>query len=75
MDYRFFIGFKLLLNDQEMSMKSIGKPLVLLSAFIRDVNHQLMGDFVSMPHTEVGRFQKMESFLQNKIARRLRFAL
>lgn len=72
-DYRFFIGFKLLLHDQEVSMKSIGKALgTSLSAFIRDVNHQLMGDFVSMSHEEVGRFLKMESFLQNKIARRFK---
>ena len=72
-DYRFFIGFKLLLNDQEVNMKSIGKTIgTSLSSFIRDVNHRLMGDFVSKPHAEVERFQKMESFLQNKITRRFK---
>ncbi|KNE19286.1 ATP-binding protein [Virgibacillus pantothenticus] len=72
-DYRFFIGFKLLLNEEEVSMKSVGKSIKnSLSSFVRDVNHHLMGDFVSMPHEEVRRFSKMESLLQNKIARRFK---
>ncbi|GAA0446095.1 ATP-binding protein [Virgibacillus salarius] len=72
-DYRFFIGFKLLLNEEEVSMKSMGKSVTTsLSSFIRDVNHHLMGDFVSMPHDEIRRFSKMESLLQNKISRRFK---
>ncbi|MBU8598774.1 ATP-binding protein [Alkalihalobacillus clausii] len=43
-----------------------------LSSFVRDVNHHLMGDFVSMPHEEIRRFSKMESLLQNKISRRFK---
>ncbi len=72
-DYRFFIGFKLLLNEEEINIKSMGKSVTSsLSSFIRDVNHHLMGDFVSMPHDEIRRFSKMESLLQNKISRRFK---
>ncbi|MDQ0271580.1 hypothetical protein J2S17_003468 [Cytobacillus purgationiresistens] len=72
-DYRFFIGFKLLLNEEEVNMKSMGKNIKnSLSSFVRDVNHHLMGDFVSMPHDEMRRFSKMESLLQNKISRRFK---
>ncbi|MFD1452546.1 conjugal transfer ATPase TcpF [Oceanobacillus sojae] len=72
-DYRFFIGFKLLLNEEEVSMKSMGNSIKnSLSSFVRDVNHHLMGDFVSMPHDEIRRFLKMESLLQNKISRRFK---
>lgn len=72
-DYRFFIGFKLLLNEEEVSMKSMGKNIKnSLSSFVLDVNHHLMGDFVSMPHEEIRRFSKMESLLQNKISRRFK---
>lgn len=72
-DYRFFIGFKLLLNEEEISMKSMGKSIKnSLSSFIRDANYYLMGDFVSMPHDEMRRFSKMESLLQNKISRRFK---
>ncbi|WP_339229568.1 ATP-binding protein [Oceanobacillus sp. FSL K6-2867] len=72
-DYRFFIGFKLLLNEEEVSIKSMGKNIKnSLSSFVRDVNHHLMGDFVSMPHDEMRRFSKMESLLQNKIMRRFK---
>jgi len=70
-DYRFFIGFKLLLNDEEVSVKSMGTTLKnSFSSFVRDVNHHLMGDFVSMPHREVARFLKMEQLLRNKISNR-----
>ncbi|MFU0789117.1 MAG: ATP/GTP-binding protein [Virgibacillus proomii] len=72
-DYRFFIGFKLLLNEEEVSAKSMGKSVATsLSSFIRDVNYHLMGDFVSMPHDEIRRFFKMESLLQNKVSRRFK---
>ena len=72
-DYRFFIGFKLLLNEEEVTMKSMGKSITnSLSSFVRDVNHHLMDDFVSMPHDEMRRFSKMESLLQNKISRRFK---
>ncbi|PAD11455.1 ATP/GTP-binding protein, partial [Shouchella clausii] len=56
-------------------IKSYGKKHYIknsLSSFVRDVNHHLMGDFVSMPHEEIRRFSKMESLLQNKISRRFK---
>src|SRR5690625_8027850 len=54
-------------------MKAMGKNIKnSLSSFVRDVNHHLMGDFVSMPHEEIRRFSKMESLLQNKISRRFK---
>ena len=72
-DYRFFIGFKLLLNDQEVSLKAIGESIVMtVSDFLHEVNHQLMGDFVSVNNKEINRFMKMERLLENKIARRFK---
>ncbi|EJO7642040.1 ATP-binding protein [Listeria monocytogenes] len=72
-DYRFFIGFKLLLNDEDFSMKSLGKEAKMaFTDFFHDVNHKLMGDFVSMSNEEIWRFQKMEKLLENKISRRFK---
>lgn len=72
-DYRFFIGFKLILNEQEVTIKSVGQQAAnAFSDFIHDVNHKLMGDFVSMSNDEVWRFMKMEKLLENKIARRFK---
>ncbi|MFZ8393374.1 ATP/GTP-binding protein, partial [Staphylococcus aureus] len=60
-DYRFFIGFKLYLNEQEVSVKNVGKEIQKAFAeFFHGVNHKLMGDFVSMPMAEIERFSKME---------------
>ncbi len=42
----------------------------MLSDFVYDVNHKLMGDFVSMSNDEILRFQKMEKLLENRISRR-----
>lgn len=73
MDYRFYIGFKLLLNEQEVTVKNIGKDMAnTFSDFIHEVNHKLMGDFVSMSNDEIGRFSKMEKLLENKISRRFK---
>ena len=72
-DYRFFIGFKLLLNEQEFSMKNLTKEAKTAFAnFIHDVNHKFMGDFASMSNDEIWRFQKMEKLLENKISRRFK---
>lgn len=72
-DYRFFLGFKLLLNEQEVTVKNIGKDMAnTFYDFIHEVNHKLMGDFVSMSNDEIGRFSKMEKLLENKISRRFK---
>ena len=70
-DYRFYIGFKLLLNEQDSG--NIGRQAAnLFSGFLRDVNHNLMGDFASMPNDEILRYQKMEKLLESKISRRFK---
>jgi hypothetical protein len=72
-DYRFFIGFKLLLTEQEVSIQNIGKEMKkAFSEFIHGVNHKLMGDFVSMSNDEIARFAKMEHLLESKISRRFK---
>ncbi len=43
-----------------------------VSDFLHEVNHKLMGDFVSMSNEEIWRFQKMEKLLENKISRRFK---
>ena len=72
-DYRFFIGFKLLVNEQEVTMKqSRREAKTAVSDFLHEVNHKLMGDFVSMSNEEIWRFQKMEKLLESKISRRFK---
>ncbi|HEM8038996.1 TPA: ATP-binding protein [Klebsiella aerogenes] len=72
-DYRFFIGFKLSLNDQEVSIKNVSNEFwTSLQDFFHDVNHKLMGDFVSMSNDEIDRFSKMEHLLENKISKRFK---
>jgi len=72
-DYRFFIGFKLLLNEREVSIKGIGEEIKkAFQEFFSEVNHKLMGDFVSMSNEEITRFSKMEHLLESKISRRFK---
>lgn len=72
-DYRFFIGFKLLVTEQEVNLKNMGKSAGMsFSEFLHEVNHKWMGDFVSMSNDEITRFQKMEKLLENKISRRFK---
>ena len=73
-DYRFFIGFKLILNDQEVNLKNVWNEFVLgIQDFVHGVNSKLMGDFVQMSTDEIERFQKLERLLENKLLRRFNF--
>lgn len=70
-DYRFFIGFKLLVNEQEVTLKNLRTSAkATLSTFLREVNQKLMGDFVVMPQEEVRCYTKLANLLQAKIERR-----
>ena len=72
-DYRFFLGFKLMVTDQNVSIKTMKQSAFLtFKEFIHEVNHTLMNDFVSMPNDEINRYLKMEKLLENKISRRFK---
>lgn len=72
-DYRFFIGFKLMVTDNEVSFKGMKKSLFMsFREFLNEVNHTLMNDFISMSNDETNRFMKMEKLLENKISRRFK---
>lgn len=72
-DYRFFIGFKLLTTESEVNIKSMKKSASMtFKNFLHEVNHTLMGDFLSMSNDEIARYQKMEKLLENKISRRFK---
>ncbi|MDO4667637.1 MAG: ATP-binding protein [Streptococcus sp.] len=72
-DYRFYIGFKLLSGEQDLSVRGFTKEAKNAAMdFIYDVNHRLMGDFVSMSNDEIFRYSKMEKLLSNKISRRFK---
>lgn len=72
-DYRFFLGFKLMVTETEISLENIKKTVVsTFKEFINQVDHTLMNDFLCMPDDEVDRFMKMEKLLENKISRRFK---
>ena len=72
-DYRFFLGFKLMVTEEQLSLKNIKKSVWLtFTEFLHEVNHTLMNDFVSMPNDEINRYIKMEKLLENKISRRFK---
>ena len=73
-DYRFFIGFKLIVTEEKVSLDSMKKSAFLtFKEFLHEVNHTLMNDFISMPDDEINRYMKMEKLLENKISRRFKF--
>ena len=72
-DYRFFIGFKLMVTDEPLNLQSVKKSVFMtFKEFLHEVNHTLMNDFVSMPDDEINRYLKMEKLLENKISRRFK---
>lgn len=72
-DYRFFLGFKLMVTGEQLNLKNMKKSVWLtFTEFLHEVNHTLMNDFVSMPNDEINRYMKMEKLLENKISRRFK---
>ena len=72
-DYRFFLGFKLMVTDELLNLQSVKKSVFMtFKEFLHEVNHTLMNDFVSMPDDEINRYLKMEKLLENKISRRFK---
>ena len=72
-DYRFFLGFKLMVTEEQLNLKNIKKSAWLtFTEFLHEVNHTLMNNFVSMPNDEINRYMKMEKLLENKISRRFK---
>ena len=73
-DYRFFIGFKLIVTEEKVSLESVKKSAFMtFKEFLNEVNHTLMNDFISMTDDEINRYMKMEKLLENKISRRFKF--
>lgn len=72
-DYRFFLGFKLVVTDKELSVKDVGKQVknVLFDA-ANAISSSFMGDFVSMPNDEIRRYIRMEKLMENKLSRRFK---
>ena len=72
-DYRFFLGFKLMVTEEQLNLKNMKKSAWLtFTEFLHEVNHTLMNDFVSMPNDEINRYMKIEKLLENKISRRFK---
>ena len=72
-DYRFFLGFNLMVMEQELNLSSMKQSAFMsFKEFLLEVNHTLMNDFVSMPNDEINRYMKMEKLLENKISRRFK---
>lgn len=72
-DYRFFIGFKLVLNDQELTIENVKSEVInSIKKFVYDVNDKLMSDFVSMSDRDLNRYFKLEKLLKSKISRRFK---
>ena len=72
-DYRFFLGFKLMVTEDEVNLKNFKKSVFLtFREFLNEVRHTLMNDFVSMNNDEINRYVKMEKLLENKISRRFK---
>ena len=75
-DYRFFLGFKLMVTEEQLNLKNIKKSAWLtFKEFLHEVNHTLMNDFVSMPNDEINRYMKMEKLLEIEDFRRRKIKL
>ncbi|RCG07947.1 ATP/GTP-binding protein, partial [Enterococcus faecium] len=72
-DYRFFIGFKLIATDEEVNLKNLKKSFFSgLQEFVNGVNHHLMGHFVSLSNEGIRCYSKLEKLMKSKLALRFK---
>ena len=73
-DYRFFLGFKLVVTDKELSVKDVETQVKNLCCSMRQTLSvsSFMGDFVCMPNDEIRRYSRMEKLMENKLSRRFK---
>jgi len=68
-DYRYFVGFKLTLNDQEFSFQNVLQELSNgVHDFIGEVNHKVMNDYVTMRNTDMARYSQLEGTLFSRLS-------
>lgn len=67
-EYRFFIGFKLIKEAEEMSVKTVKNSVwMAIKEFFYSVNHVFMDDYVNMPNEEIDRYAKIGRLISNKM--------
>lgn len=72
-DYRFYIGFKLVPETESSSLINAGKSLWTdFMDFVYGANEKLIGDFTSISNREIKRFMKLEQLLYSKVTRRFK---
>lgn len=68
-DYRFYLGMKLIEAEQEFTFAGIKEQLLnWLQDFIGEVNHGWMGDFISVSNAEVERYERLERLLERRLS-------
>lgn len=73
-DYRFFIGFKLVLEGQELSVRNIWNQLQgAIEQFLADIGGTMMGGYYKVSNSEIERYQSIERLLDSRIAGRFDF--
>lgn len=73
-DYRYFIGFQLLVTDAGFSFhKAWGDLRKEIENFVYSVNHRLMGEMVRKSEVEIHRYQLAEELLFDRLQSRFSF--
>ena len=58
-DYRFFIGFKLIVTEEKVSLDSMKKSAFLtFKEFLNEVNHTLMNDFIRVSAPDLDELKR-----------------
>jgi len=71
-DYRFFLGFKLSLSNQKLTLKNVVKEVKnTFLDFFYSVNHELFGGLVMKPESDLKRYLKTADFLNKKLSNRI----
>ncbi|MBA4700293.1 MAG: ATP-binding protein [Ruminococcus sp.] len=72
-DYRFFLGFKLSLTQEGFSPRLAFEQFkIAFMDWLGEVNHEAMGDFLTMDNGEIRRYKAVERMLSAKLGRKFK---
>ncbi|WP_239257320.1 ATP-binding protein [Listeria ilorinensis] len=75
LEYRYFLGFKLTLNEEQKRITKenfLSETKAAFKTFLASAQKNVLGDFVSIDKDEIERYAKVERLLKSKISKRFK---
>lgn len=72
-DVKFYVGFKLVLNEEDVTIQSAFKEFITtIKDFFNSVNQTVLNDYATMDNDFIERYMRLENLLESKVTNRFK---